>query len=67
MINTFIILNMADSKHPHMDKLQFIVLMVNYHISMSMPAINHEDYPPSLTELEDDEYEEGPGDYDPPG
>ena len=31
-----------------------------------MSELNNKDYLPPLTELEDDEYEEGPGDYDPP-
>ena len=62
-----IILRMAESNHPHMDKLQFTVLMVAYQIRMSMPEINNEDYFPPVIELEYDEYEEGPGDDDSPG
>ena len=59
-----ILLKMADSNQPHMDKLRFMVLMVYDHISMSMPELNGEYYhpPPPVTELEDYEYEEGPGD-----
>ena len=48
-----------------MDKLWFMVLMVDDHIRMSMPELNYEDYFPPVTELEDYEYEEGPGDYEP--
>ena len=48
---------MADSNQPHIDKLWFMVCMVDYHISMSMPEINDEDYFLPVTELEDDEYE----------
>ena len=56
---------MANSNQPHMDNLQYMVLMVDYHTRMSMPEINYEyDYPP-VTYLEDDEYEEGPGNDDP--
>ena len=40
----FILLGIADSNHPHIDKLQFMVLMVNDHISISMYEINDEDY-----------------------
>ena len=57
---------MDDSNHPHMDKLWFIFLMGDDHIRMSMSELNDEDYFPPVTELEDDENEEGPGDYDPP-
>ena len=56
---------MANSNQPHIDKLRFMVPIVDDHIRMSMPELNHEDYFPSLPELEDDEYEEGPGDDDP--
>ena len=49
-----------------MDKLRFIVLMFDDHIRMSMSELNDEDYFPPVTELEDDENEEGPGDDDPP-
>ena len=48
-----------------MDKIRFKVLMVDYHIRMSMPEINNEVYFPPVPELEYDEYEEGPGDDDP--
>ena len=44
-----------------MDKLRFMVLMVDDHIRMSMTDLNDEDYPPLVTELEDDEYEECTG------
>ena len=53
-----ILLRMANSNHPHVYKLHFMVLMVYYHIRMSMPELNYEDYFPPVTELEDDEYEE---------
>ena len=43
-----------------------MVLMVDDHIRMSMPEINNEDYLPPVPYLENDEYEEGPGDDDPP-
>ena len=61
-----IILRMANSNHPQMEKIRIMVLMVDDHIRMSMPEINDEDYLPPVTELEDDEYREGPGDYDSP-
>ena len=43
-----------------------MVLMVDYHIRMYMPEINDEYDIPPVTELEDDEYEEGTVDDDPP-
>ena len=49
-----------------MEKLRFMVLMVDDHIRISMPELKNEDYFPPVTELEDDEYEEGPGDDDYP-
>ena len=49
-----------------MDKLQFMVLIIDDHISMSMPELNYQYYFTHVTELEDDENEEGPGDDDPP-
>ena len=61
-----IILRVADSNHPHMDKLWFMVLMFDDHIRMSMSELNDEDYFPPVTELEDNENEEGPGDDYPP-
>ena len=61
-----ILLSMADSNQPHMNKLRFRVLMVDDHIRMYMPYINDEDYFPPVTELEDDENEEFPVDDDPP-
>ena len=42
-----------------------MVMMVDDHISMSMPEINNEDYYPPITELEGDEYKQGTG-YDEP-
>ena len=61
-----ILLRMADSNQTHMDKLRFMVLMVDEHIRMSMSELNDEDYFTPVTELEDDEYEEGTVDYDHP-
>ena len=49
-----------------MDKLRFMILMVDDKISMSRPEINNYYYLTPITELEDDEYKEGPGDDDPP-
>ena len=39
--------------------------MVDDHIRVSMPDLNHEDYPPPVPALEYDEYKQGPGDNDP--
>ena len=39
-----ILLRMADSNQTHMDKIRFMVLMVDDHIKMSMPGINDEYY-----------------------
>ena len=61
-----IILRMADSNQPRMDKLQFTVLMVDDYIRMYISELNDCDYFPTLTELEDDENKEGPGDDEPP-
>ena len=61
-----ILLRMAESNQPHMDKLRFMVLMDYDHTRMSMSEINDEYCPPPVTELEDDENEEGPGDDEPP-
>ena len=61
-----ILLSMADSDQPHMEKLRFMVLMVYDHIRISMNDLNGEYYFPPVTELEDDEYDEGPGDDNPP-
>ena len=61
-----ILLRMADSNHPHMYKIRFMVLMVDDRISMSMTDLNDEYYFPPVTQLEDDEYEECPSDDDPP-
>ena len=41
-----ILLGVADSNQPHVDKLQFMVLMVDDHIRMSMPELNDEYYSP---------------------
>ena len=38
-----ILLRMADLNQPHMDKLWRMVLIVDDHISMSMPERNNED------------------------
>ena len=43
-----IFLRMADSNQPHMYKLWFMVLMVDGHISMHMPALNDEYYSPPV-------------------
>ena len=51
-----ILLRMADSNQPHMEKLLFMVLMFDDHIRISMPKLNDEDYFPPVTYLEDDEY-----------
>ena len=52
-----ILLRMADLNQPHMEKLWFMVLMVDDRIRMSMSEINDEDYFSPVTELEDDENE----------
>ena len=36
-----VLLRMADSNQPHMEKLRFMVLMVDDHIRMSMSEINY--------------------------
>ena len=64
--NLLIILKMDDSNQTHMDKLQFVVLMVDDHIRISMPELNDDGFFPSVTDLEDDGCEEIPGDDDPP-
>ena len=46
-----ILLRMADSNQPHLDKLLFMVLMVDDHIRISMPELNDEYYFPPVTEL----------------
>ena len=43
-----ILLRVAESNQPHMDKLRFMVCTIGDHISMSMSEINDEDYPPPL-------------------
>ena len=52
-----IILRMVNLNQPHMEKLGFMILMFDYHIRMSMPELNDEDYFPPVPELEDNEYE----------
>ena len=47
-----VLLRMHDSNQPHMDKLRFMVLMVDDHIRMSMPELNNENYLPPVTDLE---------------
>ena len=44
-----ILLMMAQSNKPHMNKLRFMVPMVDDHRRMSMPEINNEDYFPPVT------------------
>ena len=61
-----IFLKMDDSNHPHMYKLRFMVLMADDNIRISVSWLNDVDYLPPVKQLEDDEYEEGPGDDDPP-
>ena len=57
-----ILLSMADSKHHHLDKLRFMVLMVDYYVIMCTSEIKNEEYFLPVTSLEDEENEEGPGD-----
>ena len=59
-------MRIADSNQPYMDKPWFMVLMVDDQIRMFMPELKDEYYLPPVPELEDDEYEEGPGDDDTP-
>ena len=59
-------MSITNSNQPHMDNLRFMVLMVDDYINVSMPDINGEYYFPLVTELENAEYEEGPGYYDRP-
>ena len=47
-------MRMVDSNHTHMEKLWFVVIMVDDRIRMSMPELNYEDHFPPVTELEDD-------------
>ena len=61
-----IILSMAKSNHPHVDKIRFMLPMVDDHIRVSMLELDYEDCFPSVTDLEDCEYEEGNGDDDSP-
>ena len=44
-----IILRMADSNQPHMEKIWSMVIMVDDHIRMSMPELNDEYYLTSVT------------------
>ena len=46
-----IILRMADSNQPHMEKLLFMILMVDDNIRMSMSDLNNPEYLPPVTEL----------------
>ena len=48
---------MVGSNQPHMDKLWFMVLMVDDHIRMSLPGLKDEYYFPPVTELEYYEFE----------
>ena len=57
-------MRMTDSNQTYMDNLRFLLPMVDDHIRISMPEINDEYYLPPVTDLEDYEYEEGPGDDD---
>ena len=50
-----ILLRMDDSNQPHVDKLQFMVLMVDDHIRIFISELNDEYYFPPVTELEDNE------------
>ena len=45
------ILRMADSNQSHMEKLRFMVPMVDYIIRKSMSDLNYEDYFFPVTEL----------------
>ena len=46
-----ILLRMDDSKHPHMHKLHFMVLIVDDNTRMSIPEINYEYYLSPVPEL----------------
>ena len=46
-----IILRTDESNQPHIDKLRFMVLVVHYHVRMSIPDLNDEDYFTPVTEL----------------
>ena len=61
-----ILMSMANSNHLHMDKLGFIVLLVDDQMRIYMLELNEEDYTVPATELEDDEYEEGTSDDEHP-
>ena len=52
-----ILLMVADSNQPHMDKLRFIVLVVDGCIRMSIPELNDEYYVLPVPYLEDCEYD----------
>ena len=49
-----IILRMANSNHPHMEKLRFMVLIVDDHIRMYISDLNNKDFLPPVIEFEDD-------------
>ena len=61
-----ILLRISDSNQPNVYNLCFMILMVDYRISMYMPEINYGDYFPSVIESEDVKYEEVSDDDDPP-
>ena len=46
-----ILLSMANSNYPQMEKLRFMVLTVDDHIRIYMPELNNEDYSSPVTEL----------------
>ena len=62
-----VLMRMLYLNHPHMYKLQFMVLMVDGHISMSMLELNNEDCFSPVTDLKYYKYKEGPGDDEPSG
>ena len=61
-----ILLSIYNSNQSHMENLQFMVLIVDDQIRMSMLELNDEYSFPPVTYIEDDEYEEVPGDDEPP-
>ena len=46
-----VIIRIAGSNQPHMDKIWFVVLVVYDRIRMYMIELNDEDYSPPVTEL----------------
>ena len=60
-----ILMRMDESNHPHTENLWFMIPMVNDHIRMSLLELNNDDYLPPIPELDDDEYKEVPGYYEP--